>query len=60
MKWDYGDLYSVQLMVDDPYVYGISDLSISYNETLYNFNSTNYFGPGSILSSECDYQIILH
>ena len=50
------DLYSIHLIIDDPFGYCIKSLSITLdNNKIYKFDNNNYFGNGLILASECDY-----
>ena len=52
---DIGELYSIQLSVDDSLGYCIKSIQISYNNNVYIFDSDGYFGSGLILANECKY-----
>lgn len=52
---NYGDLYSIQIFVDDPYGFCIQSLEVNVSEKTYVFNGDKYFGSGIILAPECKY-----
>lgn len=50
-----GELQSVVLAVADDFGYCVKGIEITLSETVYEFNSNDYFGSGVILSSKCDH-----
>eukprot|EP01084_Bolivina_argentea_P164157 285431_1 len=52
---DVGDLYFVEIELDDSYGYCIKHLVVKIAEEVYIFNENNYFGNGVIVAAECKY-----